>query len=218
MIPDRYHSPFVPPFAAAVEERLSGEQTIKFEAGTCRLLSSTEPGLSAAKLSGLLSAVEAFDPDLVIAFGGSVTVADLLEGVRPLLCIPTTGQTISLADILLDFGSSKPPAGEGRLARSRRPFCLGPSLHRTGDSTTRADVSLPETAFVCIVVGNRLDAEVDGGFLDMLEQMLDRSPQALVLFAGGVDSLPGRLSGNRHAARRALSRPCRAHGSADVGL
>lgn len=202
MMPDRYYSPFVPPFAAAVEERLSGEQTIQFETGTCRLLSSTEPGFTAAKLSGLLSAVEAFDPDLVIAFGGSVTVADLLEGVRPLLCIPTTaGQTVSLADILLDFGSSKPPAGDGRLARSWRPFRFGLSLRRTGDSATRADISIPETAFVCIVVGNRLDAEVDGGFLDMLEQMLDRTPQALVLFAGGADSLPGRLSGNRHAAR-----------------
>nr|WP_247891282.1 glycosyltransferase [Azospirillum aestuarii] len=202
MMPDRYYSPFVPPFAAAVEERLSGEQTMRFEDETVRTLSSTAPGIAAEKVNGFLTAVDAFDPDLVIAFGGSVVVADLLEGVRPLLCIPTTtGQTISLADIVLDFGGRVPPAGEGRLARSWRPFRFGLSLRRSGDTATRAEFSIPDAAFACIVVGNRLDAEVDGDFLELLDRILDAVPQALVLFAGGAEALPGRLSGRRHAAR-----------------
>ena len=202
MMPDRYYSPFVPPFAAALEERLSGEQTIRCGGERIRMLSSTAPGLTAEKLGGFLSAVEAFDPDLAIAFGGSVIVADLLECARPLMCIPTTsGRIVSLADIVLDFGGHAPPAGHGRLARSWRPSRFGLSLRRTGDSATRAEFSLPDSAFVCVVVGNRLDAEADGAFLELLGRILDAVPQALVLFAGGVETLPGRLAVDGHAGQ-----------------
>ncbi|MBK1841866.1 glycosyltransferase [Azospirillum sp. YIM B02556] len=202
MMPDRYYSPFVPPFAATVEDRLSGDQTIRCGGERIRMLSSTAPGLTTDKLSSFLSAVEAFDPDLVIAFGGSVIVADLLEGTRPVLCIPTTsGRTVSLADIVLDFGGQAPPAGNGRLARSWRPARFGLSLRRTGETATRAEFSLPDAAFVCVVVGNRLDLEAGGAFLDLLGRILDAVPRALVLFAGGVESLPRRLAADRHAGR-----------------
>jgi len=202
MMPDRYYSPFVPPFAAAVEERLSGEQTIRSGGQRIRMLSSTVSGITADKLSGFLSAVERFDPDLVIAFGGSVIVADLLESTYPVLCVPTTsGQTVSLADIVLDFGGHAPPPGNGRLAMSWRPSRFGLSLRRTGDTATRAEFSLQEAEFVCVVVGNRLDAETGGEFLDLLGGILDRIPRALVLFAGKVESLPGRLAADRHAGR-----------------
>ncbi|AWU95113.1 glycosyltransferase [Azospirillum ramasamyi] len=202
MMPDRYHSPFIPPFAAAVEERLSGDQTIRFGNDTVRLLSSASPGITAGKLNGFLSAVEDFDPDLVIAFGGSVIVADLLASARPLLCIPTTsGQTISLADIVLDYGGRAAPPGHGRLARSWRPFRLGMALRQDDGATTRAEFGAAEDDFLYVVVGNRLDAEVDATFLALLERVLDAVPHGEVLFAGTVDALPGRLAASRHAAR-----------------
>ncbi|WP_376959964.1 glycosyltransferase [Azospirillum sp. A26] len=202
MMPDRYYSAFVPPFAAAVEDRLSGEQTIRCGNERIRMLSSTAPGITAEKLAGFLSAVEAFDPDLVIGFGGSVIVADLLGSAYPVMCVPTTsGQTISLADIVLDFGGHAQPPGGGRLAMSWRPARFGLSLRRTGETAARAEFALQEGAFVCVVVGNRLDAETGGGFLDLLGRILDAIPRALVLFAGGVESLPGRLAADRHAGR-----------------
>lgn len=202
MMPDRYYSAFVPPFAAAVEEQLSGEQTIDFEGERLRLLSSVEPGLTAGKLNGFLAAVEAFDPDVVVALGGSVVVADLLAPVRPLLCIPTTtGTPVSLADIMLDFGGTTPPAGGGRYAGAWRPFRLGLSLRRDGGAASREAFGIPEDAFAGIVVGNRMDAEVDADFLALLERFLDAVPRGLVLFAGVGEALPGRLAASRHAAR-----------------
>lgn len=202
MMPDRYYSAFVPPFAAAVEDRLSGEQTIRCGGERIRMLSSTVPGLTADKLAGILSAVERFDPDLVIGFGGSVIVADLLGSAYPVMCVPTTsGQTVSLADIVLDFGGHVRPPGSGRLAQSWRPARFGLSLRHTGETAARAEFALQESDFVCVVVGNRLDAETGGGFLDLLGRILDAIPRALVLFAGGVESLPGRLAADRHAGR-----------------
>lgn len=202
MMPDRYYSAFVPPFAAAVEDRLSGEQTIRCGGERIRMLSSTVPGLTADKLAGFLSAVERFDPDLVIGFGGSVIVADLLGSAYPVMCVPTTsGQTVSLADIVLDFGGHVRPPGSGRLAQSWRPARFSLSLRHTGETAARAEFALQEGDFVCVVVGNRLDAETGGGFLDLLGRILDAIPRALVLFAGGVESLPGRLAADRHAGR-----------------
>lgn len=202
MMPDRYHSPFVPPFAAAIEERLSGEQTVRFGDHAIAFLSSAEPGITASKVTLFLSAVETFDPDLVIAFGGSVMVADLLAPARPLLSIPTTsGAPLSLADIVLDYGGRTPPDGHERLARAWRPFRFSLSLRRDGESTTRAALSVPDDAFLCVVVSNRLDAEVNGEFLDLLDRLLDTVPHARVMFAGGVSILPGRLAQSRHGER-----------------
>ncbi|AWK89760.1 glycosyltransferase [Azospirillum thermophilum] len=202
MMPDRYYSPFVPPFAAAVEEQLTGEQLIGFEGRTFRLLSSIEPGLTAAKLQGFLSAVEAVDPDVVVALGGSVLVADLLAPARPLVSVATTtGATLSLADIVLDYGGTVPPATEGRLAKSWRPFRLGLSLRRDGIAASRAGFGIADDAFACIVVSNRLDSEVSPDFLALLERLLDAVPRAELLFAGVAESLPGRLARSRHAAR-----------------
>lgn len=202
MMPESYYSPFVPPFAAAVEEQLNGQQVADFEGQNIRMVSSIEPGLGAGKVKGFLAAVEAFDPDVVIGFGGSVIVADLLAPARPLVHIPTTsGTPVTLADIALDYGGSAPPAGGGRLAAAWRPFRLGLVPRRSGDVASRAEFGLPDDAFACVVVGNRLDAEVDAGFLALLERVLDRVPRATVLFAGTADALPGRLERSRHAGR-----------------
>ncbi|MCW2239758.1 glycosyltransferase [Azospirillum canadense] len=202
MMPESYYSPFVPPFAAAVEEQLNGEQVATFEGQRIPMLSSIEPGLGAGKVKGFLAAVEAFDPDVVIGFGGSVIVADLLAPARPLVHIPTTsGTPVTLADIALDYGGSAPPAGGGRLAAAWRPFRLGLVPRHSGDVASRAEFGVPDEAFACVVVGNRLDAEVDAGFLALLERVLDRVPRATVLFAGAADALPGRLERSRHAGR-----------------
>ncbi|TWA74890.1 glycosyl transferase family 1 [Azospirillum brasilense] len=204
MMPDRYHSPFVPPFAAAIEAQLNGEQLIAFEDQRFRLISSVEPGLTSGKLKGFLAAVEAFDPDVVIGFGGSVLLADLLGSARPLLCIPTTtGTPVTLADIALDFGGITPPPEGGRFARAWRPFRLGLSLRADDGAPTaaRADFGLSEHAFPCVVIGNRLDAEVGAAFLALLERLLDAIPHAVVLFAGDAGALPGRLAASRHAGR-----------------
>ncbi|MBP2292822.1 glycosyltransferase [Azospirillum rugosum] len=211
MMPESYYSPFVPPFAAAVEEQLNGEQVATFEGQRIRMLSSIQPGLGADKVKGFLAAVEAFDPDVVIGFGGSVVIADLLAPARPLVHIPTTsGTPVTLADIALDYGGTAPPAGGGRLAAAWRPFRLGMIPRRDGDVASggasgvkggRAAFGIPDDAFACVVVGNRLDAEVDAAFLALLERVLDAVPRATVLFAGAAEALPGRLERSRHAGR-----------------
>jgi glycosyltransferase involved in cell wall biosynthesis len=60
---------------------------------------------------------------------------------------------------------------------------------------------LPHDAFLCLVIGNRLDEEADCAFLAMLESLIDRVPRAAAAFAGEAAALPERLQGSRHAGR-----------------
>lgn len=202
MMPDRYYSPFVPPFAADIEAQLNGDQILSLNGRDFRIISSTEPGLAAAKLNRFMAAVEQIDPDVVIAIGGSVIVADLLAAARPCLCIQTTsGFTVSLARLILDFGGGTAPAGDHHYARAWRRFRLGLSLRDDPTPTSRREWGLPDDAFACIVVGNRLDHEADDSFLNMLDRILAAEPAAHVVFAGPVDALPARLATRPAAAR-----------------
>lgn len=218
IMPADIHSLFVPSFASSVEPVFDGKQVIEADGRSFRMLSSTGRGLSREKIDWFLRAVEWHDPDVVVSLGGSVIVADLLAAVRPTLCIPTTsGAVPSLADIVLDFGGGHRPAS-GPLAASWRPFRFlhsligapepgGAATAGTAMATTasraaiRADFGLPDDAFLCLVIGNRLDEEADGAFLAMLESLIDRAPRVAVAFAGEAAALPERLQGSRHAGR-----------------
>lgn len=208
IMPADIHSLFVPSFAASIEPAFDGKQVIEAEGRSYRMLSSTGRTLTRDKVDWFLRAVDWHDPDVVISLGGSVVVADLLAAARPTLCIPTTsGLTPSLADIVLDYGGGSRPAG-GPLAASWRPFrflfsLIGapPPVQTANKAGSRADFGLPDDAFLCVVVGNRLDEEADEAFLAMLDSLIDRAPQVAVAFAGEAGALPRRLQGSRHAGR-----------------
>lgn len=210
IMPADIHSLFVPSFASSVEPAFDGKQVIEADGRNFRMLSSTARGLSREKIDWFLRAVEWHDPDVVVSLGGSVIIADLLAAARPTLCIPTTSGAIpSLADIVLDFGGGGRPAS-GPLAASWRPFRFLHSLIGAPEpdrpaapskAVSRAGHGLPDDAFLCLVIGNRLDEEADGAFLAMLESLIDRVPRVAVAFAGEAAVIPERLQGSRHAGR-----------------
>jgi hypothetical protein len=195
MMPDRYYSPFVPPFAANIEPSLDGEQTLSFEGRAFKMISSTSPGVNAAKVAGFINAVDKINPEAVISIGGSVVIADLLSSSRPSLCLQTTsGFVVSPASLILDFGGGAPPAGDDHYARAWRPFRLGLSLRQERRPVERREAGIPEDAFAMLVIGNRLDYEVTPSFLDLLHRFVAQQPAAFVIFAGSVTELPGRLA------------------------
>nr|WP_245986980.1 glycosyltransferase [Azospirillum thermophilum] len=155
------------------------------------------------KLHAVVDAVERFDPDLVVAFGGSNTVADLFARSRAVVCIPTsTGITPSLARLILGFGPEDGARGWPEEIRDRfRPFSFGYTLPETGGGGSRGDFGLPDEGPVYVVVGNRLDIEAGPEFLARLDALLDRVPAARVAFAGAVESLPERVAALRNAPR-----------------
>lgn len=211
LLPLRVESVFIPPMLADLVERYEGVVALEMFGRRVKMASFTERAFSRAKLTAIVEAVDGYDPDVVVAFGGSNLVADLfaLAGARPVVCVPTTsGPTISLANITLGFEETDhtrqiPPAYRRPFSRRFRPFTFGYTLPPLEEALPLPD--LPEAPFLFAVVGNRLAHEVDAAFLALLDDLLDACPGAAVVLAGAAPELPSRLAGCRHADRlRAL--------------
>ena len=194
---------FVPEYSYNVTEEYDGEQTITAQGAAVRMLSFPQPRFDEDKLTAIVDAVERFDPDVIVAFGGSNTVADLFARTRAVVLLPTSsGLPASLATILLGYAPEDSAAGWPDEARARfRPFSFGWTLPEGGPARCRADFGLPDGGPLYVVVGNRLDQEVGADFLETVDRLLDRVPGARVAFAGAVDTLPGRIAATRNAAR-----------------
>lgn len=194
---------FVPEYSYNVTEEYDGEQTIAAYGAKVRMLSFPQPRFDEEKLTAIVDAVERFDPDVIVAFGGSNTVADLFARSRPVVFLPTSsGLPPSLATLLLGYAPEDNAAGWPEEARARfRPFSFGWTLPDAGPTRGRADFGLSTDGPLYVVVGNRLDQEVGPEFLETLDRLLDRVPDGHVAFAGAVTELSGRIAAARNAAR-----------------
>ncbi|WP_035693621.1 glycosyltransferase [Azospirillum halopraeferens] len=208
LMPLRIENLFIPPMVVEMVERYEGVRLMEMFGHRVKTASFTGRAFDRAKVADIVSIIDEYDPDVLIAFGGTNIVCDLfaVAGARPVVCVPTTsGITMSLADILLgfdehDYTADIPALYRAPFARRFRPFSFGYTLPPT-DAGATGDPGLPPGAFVFAVVGTRLDQEADDAFLALAEAVLDRCPGAVVAFAGPVRDLPARLAASRHAGR-----------------
>ncbi len=136
LMPLQVECVFIPPFIAELEERFTGRQEVSLFGGRLPMESFPERPFTQGKLARIAAAVERFDPDAIVTFGGSNIVADLFAaaGARPVVTIPSTnGFTISLADRILgydgtDWSERLPPLYRRPFRGRVRPFALGFSL------------------------------------------------------------------------------------------
>ncbi|AWK85497.1 glycosyltransferase [Azospirillum thermophilum] len=206
-LPGRVEALFIPPMIAESVAEYEGVFALQMFGRRVKVASFTDPAFSQDKLTAIVQAVDGYDPDLIVSFGGSNVVADLFAeaGARPVVCIPTTsGITISLAQIVLGFDerdhtAAIPALYRGPFARRFRPFTFGYTLPPTAGQVAVA--GLAGAPFVFAVVGTRLDLEAGPEFLGLLDDILDRCPGALAAFAGEVKEMPERLKAMRHGGR-----------------
>lgn len=207
LLPLEPASTFVPPFIATLIDDYDGFQIIKMFENQVRVVSYKDRAFSRGKIDAAVRSIASFNPDVVIGFGGSNIVADLFARSRacPVATIPTTtGPLHSMADIILgfdrrDWTADLPTVYRRPFAGRFRPFTFGYSLPPLKPETM--NVSLPENAPVLAVVGNRLDDEVGADFIELLEKILDRRNDAVVVFAGTTKTLQKRLSASRRASQ-----------------
>lgn len=194
---------FVPEYAYNVTEDYRGEQVIAARGGRVKMISFPERRFDAGKVVAIVDAIEALDPDAIVAFGGSNIISDLFAPTRAVVCVPTTsGLTHSLARIVLGYSAEDTTGGRsGESAKFFRPFVFGFATPPSGVNLSRSDFGLPESGDLFAVVGNRLDVEVADSFLDLADAVLDRLPNAVFVFAGAVSGLPARLAARRHGGR-----------------
>ncbi|HEY0833127.1 MAG TPA: hypothetical protein VGE72_04375, partial [Azospirillum sp.] len=189
-MPLRIENIFIPPMVAEMVEKYEGVHGIEMFGRQVKMASFTGRAFSREKMREILEAIDGYDPDVLVSFGGSNVAADLFAetGARPVVTLPTTsGLTFSLAHIVLgydehDYTQSIPALYRAPFARRFRPFSFGFTLPPSPGQG--GDFGLGDIGFVFAVVGTRLEQEVDAGFLALVEEVLDRCPHAVVAFAG----------------------------------
>ncbi|MBY6265779.1 glycosyltransferase [Azospirillum sp. 412522] len=206
-LPARVENVFIPPMVAEVQADLEGVYALRMFGRQVKVASFTEPAFSQGKLRVIVEAIDGYDPDLIVGFGGSNIVADLFADAdaRPVISIPTTsGVTLSLAHLMLgyeenDHTRSVPALYRPPFARRFRPFTFG--FTQPPSDGKRIETGFPDGTRLFAVVGNRLDLEVAAEVLELFDEILDRCPDAALVFAGEVRDLPGRLAALRNRDR-----------------
>jgi glycosyltransferase involved in cell wall biosynthesis len=206
-LPMRLESAFIPPMLANADADMEGVFAMRMFGRQVKVASFTEPAFSRSKLSVIVETIDGYDPDLIVSFGGSNIVADLFAdaGARPVLSIPTSsGITLSLAPIVLgyeeeDHTRSTPALYRAPFARRFRPFTFG--FTPPPSDGTRVETGFPNGTALFVVVGTRLDKEVQAEMLALFDGILDRCPDAALVFAGDVRDLPNRLNPLRNQER-----------------
>ncbi|WP_451983791.1 glycosyltransferase [Azospirillum endophyticum] len=206
-LPVRVENVFIPPMVSEVAADLAGVYALKMFGRQVKVASFTEPAFSQDKLRVIMEAIDGYDPDLIVSFGGSNIVADLFADAdaRPVVTIPTTsGITLSLAPIVLGYAEtdhtlSVPALYRAPFARRFRPFTFG--FTPPPSDGKRVETGFPDGTSLFAVVGTRLDLEVSAEMLELFDEILDHCPGTALVFAGEVRDLPGRLAPLRNRDR-----------------
>ncbi len=118
---------FVPEYTYNITDDYVGEQTIAAFGARVRMASFPGKRFDEEKLHAIIDHLDAFDPDAIVAFGGSNVVADLFAGARPVVLLPTTsGPPLTLARLILGHREEDSPDGWPADLKGRfRPFSFG---------------------------------------------------------------------------------------------
>ncbi len=132
-----------------------------------------------ADLRSLFQMVQDTRPGMAVAVGGSGVFANLLNDVIPVLMVglapsdlfETMAQCQTLSRPLLDSDKEllkKVGKDEGHVIESIFTSSLQPQTAMV----TRAEMGLPEDKFVIVVVGYRLETDIDQKFAEMLKRVV----------------------------------------------
>lgn len=136
------------------------------------------PNLDALHM--LLQMIQNEKPALVVSIGGSSILSNLIDNILPVLTVGlspsdlemtmTTCQTLSRKLTLEDLELMKQV---GKNSGSVIESIFTSSLQPQAKTVTRKELSLPEKKFLLVVVGYRLDVDIDEAFMNMLVNAMD---------------------------------------------
>lgn len=156
-----------------------------------------------------MTALAAFDPDVVLLVGLYSPLAAALHALRPVAGISVnTVAPIAPLDVWLTAephaerrpawgGAFEPPLPVYHPYRIKRPS--------NKSRLTRAALGLDETAVVWITAGFRLKREIEGEWASRMLQLMSRHPKVVWLLVGGEGELPQALQQEAPGRVRALA-------------
>lgn len=135
----------------------------------------------------IVDVVESEKPYFIVSIGNNL-VSDLCSNVVPTVVIPTTtGRVLTYGQ----FQTTTVEPTEEDTAWINKHHLPDEHMIKVGTSYvfeqpkhtfSRGELKLPDGQFIVVVVGNRLDAEVDGECLDMLQRLMEQG--VFIAFVG----------------------------------
>jgi hypothetical protein len=149
-------------------------------------------GMNEAKIVEAMEVALGFNPDFVISHGWFNLIGDLLAQQFPTICMEMTrAEPVSEAHSFVLFEnmvkSLRMPA-TGLLPHVPKIYSMSSHLPVPPKATTytRQRLGLAEDDIVYAIVGYRLVSEISDEFEDVLAQILEAVPNAVILTAGGL--------------------------------
>jgi len=146
----------------------------------------------------ILKTIVSSKPEMIVSIGASSIVADLCSYIVPVLTVGTgvnrsmtrtTFQTIckevSDDDIKWVYKHGKT---QNHFIKSLFTF----SFDEKEEKNSRLDFNLPEDRFIAVVVGNRLDDEMDENFHSMLKELVNKN--VFILFIGRYEKYENEIA------------------------
>jgi glycosyltransferase involved in cell wall biosynthesis len=198
------HSPepssyIYPSYSASYSEKYIGSDVLETDGVRVKYFQPSSLRFSNENIVSIFCAIEKFDPSLVLVVGSRNLIAEKLSQRAFTVFYPTSA-ALPLC-VNSNFFMWRAPTNEevekikkwgiqDKFLFHQHPGFNPPAVKTT---FTRAQFGIPEDAFVFVVVGMRLDTDVDKKFLSMLEKIA-LHPRAHFVFAGRFSTHEKRLS------------------------
>lgn len=193
--PLKGQAPFYGLVNAEYAEVLSGLEELEFKGERFGFYQCENKMPDLELMAECVRMVKRQKPEFILTIGGSDICADVCGLFVPQITVSTVFSKIAVScgeyqivDKELNETDRKALSILGvepqKVKRARFTF----SFKEQSYNFTRAELGLSEGKFVLVVVGWRLDAEVDSAFLEMLERAAGQNERIEVAFMGVFDS------------------------------
>lgn len=193
-MPMKGQAPFYGLANATYAEELSSLEQLKFNGERFEFHQCENKMPDLETMAGIIRMIKARKPEFILDIGGCDLCADLCGLFVPQVTISTVFSKIAIScgeyqiiDKVLSEGDKEELAVLGvdplKVKQARFTF----SFKKQTLHFTHKQLGLWEDKFILLVVGWRLDHEVDERFLDMLESVLEKDKSIAVAFMGKFD-------------------------------
>ena len=196
-------APFYHMQEAEYAAELSELSSLEFKGETFSYMQCPEDMPDLQVIASLVQLIRDRRPDYIIGIGGNDICADICGRIVPQITVSTVFSGIATSCGEWQMVGKRTLSGTDEMRLQELgvqkecvkcvPFTF--SFKPQQDHYTRADLTLPEEKFLVATVGWRLDDEITGAYLKMLEEAVGEEPAIHVVFVGRFHRFGEALAG-----------------------
>lgn len=200
-IPMKGQAPFYGLVNATYAEELSGLKELEFKGENFEFHQCENKMPDLEIMADIIRMVKARKPEFIICIGGGDICADLCGLFVPQITISTVFSKIAIScgeyqivDKTLSIEDKEVLAILGVEPQKVKQTQFTFSFKEQSHSYTREQLGLWQDKFILLIVGWRLDQEIDDKFLEMLEDALEEDDDIAVAFMGIFDTYGEKIN------------------------